>query len=81
MDPPTPSDESRGLREYDRLFRALKGPDRAPNGAEFTPLEPEKTEAQKRQSRFSVKRVAILFVVLWAACFVLSLIVAALRGL
>jgi hypothetical protein len=81
MDKPTPPDEIRGLRDYDRLFRALKGPDRAPSGAEFTPLGPEKTGSERRVSRFSVKRVAILFVVLWAACFVLSLIVAVVRGL
>lgn len=72
MTEPNPAEQNRGFQGYERIFRAVKGPDREPSATEFTPILPEIDETHARSRRFSLRRVVLLFLIVGVISIVFS---------
>jgi hypothetical protein len=75
MTEPNATEPNQGFQGYERIFRAVKGPDREPTATEFTPILPEVDETYARSRRFSLRRVALLFLIVGVISIVFSFMI------
>jgi hypothetical protein len=78
---PAPPEGNRGLKGFDRIFKAVKGSDVPSPVADFEPVVPKLNESYKEHLRFSPTRVIQLFIALVIISFVINLLIAAYLSL
>jgi hypothetical protein len=69
-----PNDQDQGLPGFERVFRAVKGADRAPTAGEFTPTASKKPNSERDRDPISARRVGRLFVIVWIMFMVASFV-------
>jgi hypothetical protein len=70
-----PREDNSGLPGFDRIFRAVKGPDQAPSGSDFVPTSRMKPSERKPLYWLSPVRIVRLFIFIWIALTLLTFII------